>query len=219
MAATGPSLTVEAANACAASGWPIVAVNDAYRLLPGAAVLYACDAAWWDVHGGCPGFRGEKWSSHSAGLMAPQNDKAACQARYGLSLVAGADGPGFSLDPDRIHYGSNSGFQAINLAILFGARTIVLVGFDMRGRTHFFGRHPLPLNQMDESRPGFERYIRYFVEAATTLPPHVRILNATPGSALTCFPMVTLDDALNGGPRDGDREISSRLRQADLSHV
>ena len=110
----------------------MIAVNDAYRLFPDAAVLYACDSEWWDVHGGCPDFAGEKWSSHSVDAGG-HNDKREVAKKYGLKLVEGRDRDGFSFDPACIHYGSNSGFQAVNLAILFGAKRIVLVGFDMRG--------------------------------------------------------------------------------------
>lgn len=218
VAATGPSLTPDVAARCQASGWPIIAVNDAYRLLPDAAILYACDAAWWDVHRGCHDFRGEKWSAHSVGPTQPDNDKTRIADDYGLTCVQGRDCPGFSLDPDVVHYGSNSGFQGINLAILLGATTIVLVGFDMHGRTHFFGKHPLPLCQMDDSRPGFERYIKHFVEAAKTLPPHIRIVNATPESALTCFPMGSLDECVLAAARGRDREVPAGLCAAQISY-
>lgn len=184
VAATGPSLTPAVAAACHGT---VIAVNDAYRLLSGADVLYACDAKWWDVHGGCRDFAGERWSSHEAG----NNDKLACAERYGLSLVAGAADEGFSLSPERIHYGSNSGFQAINLAILFGATRIALVGFDMHtpaGRKHFFGDHPAGL----VNNGNYERFIPAFERAAAKLPAHIRIINCTPGSALRCFPMADL---------------------------
>lgn len=194
VAASGPSLTLDVANTCAASGWPVIVVNDAYRLLPWADVLYACDAKWWDAHHGAPIFRGEKWSSHSMAREGDlENDKRQAADAYGLHVVRGRNRPGFSRDPDAIHYGGNSGFQAINLAILFGAVRIVLVGFDMRGHEHFFGKHPKPLNQLDASTRGFERYVPHFIEAAHTLPEHIRILNCTPVSALTCFPMRDLN--------------------------
>lgn len=186
VAAPGPSLTPAVAAACP-GGWPVIAVNDAYRRFPGATVLYACDAAWWEVHGGAADFKGEKWSCHDAG----GNDKSDAQARWGLNLVLGRHGVGFSTDPAVIHYGSNSGFQAINLAMLWGASAIVLVGFDMT-RGHFFGNHPAPLvNNKD-----YARFIPEFEAAAARLPAGVRVLNATPGSALTCFPAVDLEDAL-----------------------
>lgn len=189
VAGSGPSLAQHAEQA-AAAGWPIIAVNDAYRLLPDAEILYACDALWWDVHGGCAAFRGDKWSSH--GL--PNNDKREAQRRWGLNLVAGAERHGFSRDPARIHYGSNSGFQAINLAILFGATSIVLVGFDMRinGKRHFFGDHPEPL----KTKTDYGAFIPEFNRAAALLAADVAIINATPESALTCFPRAGLSQAL-----------------------
>jgi hypothetical protein len=193
VAATGPSLSPEVAEACA--GRKVLAVNDAYRLFPWAEVLYACDAAWWNVHHGCPGFAGEKWSSHGAAGRIKHNDKSAVAEKYGLKLVAGRDGDGFSFEPDVIHYGSNSGFQAINLALLMGARRIILVGFDMgctNGRRHFFGDHPPGLR----NATSYQNFIRALERAAKLLPPGIEILNATPGSALRCFPMVTLNDAL-----------------------
>lgn len=188
VAASGPSLTESVASACL--GELVVAVNDAYRLLPFAKVLYACDAEWWTVHEGCHGFAGERWSSHSPGT----NDKAAAAAKWGLRLVRGRDQEGFSFDPSAIHYGSNSGFQAVNLALLFGAITIVLVGFDMHSKhgRHFFGEHPPVLNKIAT----YESFIPYFERAAATLPAGIRIMNCTPGSALRSFPMMDLEEAL-----------------------
>jgi hypothetical protein len=189
VAASGPSLTEEVAARL--EGCNVIAVNDAYRLLPFAQMLYACDSAWWSVHNGCPGFKGEKWSSHGAAGRVRHNDKSAAAAKYGLKLVAGQDGVGFSFEPDVIHYGSNSGFQAVNLALLMGARRIILVGFDMHG-THFFGRHPAGLRNTTSHK----NFIRAFERAAKLLPPEIEILNATPGSALRCYPMMDLNDAL-----------------------
>lgn len=171
-------------------GRRIIAVNDAHRLLPFADILYACDAAWWNMHKGVREFGGERWSSH--GLCRKSNDKSDAARDHGLLLVAGRDShEGFSLDPDCIHYGSNSGFQAVNMAILLGATRIILVGFDMRG-THFFGKHPKGLR----NATSFVNFIRAFERAAKYLPKHITILNATPGSALRCFPMVDLHVAL-----------------------
>lgn len=189
VAATGPSLTPEVAHAV--RDHPVIAVSDAYRLLPWAEVLYSCDAGWWRVHEGAPGFAGERWSSHDKG----SNDKTSLPREYGVRLVAGRDGHTFSSDPALLHYGSNTGFQAINFAILAGARRIVLVGFDMRhvaGKRHFFGDHPRPLSNNLDLRV----LLPIFAKAARALPAGVEILNATPGSALTCFPIVPLPQAL-----------------------
>ena len=195
VAATGPSLTKDVAGRCQraheAGTHAVIAVNDAWRLMPFAQLLYASDAAWWRVHDGCPGFAGEKWSSHHA----PGNDKLAAAERHGLNLVRGRAGKGFSFDPERIHYGSNSTFQAVNLAILMGVKRIVLVGVNMQaldGRSHFFGDHPPGLR----SCSSYRNFIGAFEAAAAILPDDIEILNATPASALRCFPGIDLDRAL-----------------------
>jgi hypothetical protein len=190
VAATGPSLTQEQAELC--RGHRVIAVNDAYKLFPFADALYACDGAWWFHHHGCPDFKGEKWSSHG---RVGKNDKTAVAQKFGLELVLGKDGNGFSLDPACIHYAGNSGFQAANLALLFGGNPIVLVGFDMRllgKQRHFFGDHQGKLVNVGDPK----RWVKHYDVAAARLPEHVRVINATPGSALKCFPMMTLTEAL-----------------------
>lgn len=169
------------------SGWPILAVQDAYRAIPTADVMYGCDARWWNVHK--DNFPGEKWSSHDPDT----NDKREVADKYGINLVKGRGGSFFSRDPEVICYGDCSGFQAINLAILFGCARIVLVGFDMRyaGKGHFFGDHPDGLFQ----NKNYENFLHNFDRAAKVLEG-VEILNATPGSALKAFPMVDLIDIL-----------------------
>jgi len=195
VAAPGPGLTPDVATKVRKSGLPTIVVQDAWRLLPAAEVLYGCDGAWWQLYKGVPEFRGEKWSTHS--LNESLVDDKSTEARaYGLKLVRGESAPGFSLDPRTIHYGDNSGFQALNLAILFGCTKIVLVGFDMRridGRAHFFGEHPQSLNRGTD----YGRFVRFFERAAGTLPARISILNATPQSALTCFPIMSLEEAIS----------------------
>lgn len=188
VAAPGPSLSETVAARLA--GQNVIAVNDAWRRVPGAQVLYACDAAWWTVHNGVPDFHGERWSSHGGDK---HNNKTEIAEAYGVNLVIGRDShEGFSTDPAVIHYGSNSGFQAVNLAMLMGARRVILVGFDMHG-THFFGQHPAGLR----NTTSYGGFIRAFERAARHLPAGVQILNATPGSALRCFPFTRLEDELS----------------------
>ena len=186
VAAPGPSL---ASTAEACRGYPVVAVPDAWRLVPWATVMYGCDDRWWLHHEGVPGFEGEKWSSHT---NAETNDKRVVHERFGVRIVYGEHGKGFSLDPKKIHYGSNSGFQAINLAMLMGATTIALVGFDWQrvdGQVHFFGDHPRGFGS-----PDFKTFSPEMDYAAKHLPPGVAIFNCTPGSALHAFPKRSIDD-------------------------
>jgi hypothetical protein len=57
---------------------------------------------------------------------------------------------------------------------------------------HFFGPHPEPLTNSST----YEWFIPDFRRAAAQMPKDLMILNCTPGSALDCFPMVALEDAL-----------------------
>ena len=194
VAASGPSLNESISRQCRA--FRTIAVNDAWRLFPHADVLYACDARWWRHHNGVPDFKGEKWSSHSSRTL---NNKVLEAAEFRLKIVEGFDRPGFGYN-GAIHYGQNSGFQAINLAILFGATYIVLVGFDMRivdGKKHFFGEHPWHAKKTSPYRDWFKS----FDSAVSSLPDDIKIINCTPNSALHSFKRMTLDSALSAAPR------------------
>jgi hypothetical protein len=118
----------------------VICINDAYCLAPFADVLYACDKAWWDVH---------YQRVRDLPMLKWSQDKRVADAYAGVKYVRGEAREGFSTDSSYIHCGKHSGFQALNLAFLLGARRIALFGYDMnrvpRGTAnHFFGRHPSP---------------------------------------------------------------------------
>lgn len=188
VAAPGPSLT----NECVArwKEYPTFVVNDAWRMIPKAEVLYAADYTWWRVNKGAPDFLGERWSCNDKRYYKDQLAK-----NYGIKLISGKHGTRFSTDPELIFYGKNSGFQAVNLAILMGAKKVILIGFDMRvnqGKRHFFGDHKPPLY----NTASYDIFIDAFDKASSQMPVGVSIVNATPGSALKCFPFVEeLEDA------------------------
>lgn len=194
IAATGESLTKHVAGICMESGRPIIAIKQACLRLPTADVLYACDEHHWEKYQGYPDFRGERWSTHGS----PSHDnKMGIAAKYGLRLVRGTHGPPgttcktFSTDPRVIHYGNSAGFQALGFAVhwLRKPGRIVLVGLDMRGG-YFFGDHP-----RGKQMARFNDYLPFFNEVAKQLPEGVEIVLGTP-SALTCFPEMSLSEAL-----------------------
>lgn len=222
VAAPGPSLSPEVIRHCRIArmveGWKILAVQDAYKALPYADAMYGCNPEWWLWHKSCDGFCGQKWTSHESN-SSHCNEKLAVNDKlgqsiadaYGLRVCGGTSGDEFSFDPAFIRYGSNSGFQAINLALLFGCTWIVLVGFDMRyvgSKSHFFGDHPAELMQIKDEQ--YRNFIPRFTIAARKLPSDITIINATPESAMTCFPMMTLEDAIRGVVfrPNGHREMS-----------
>jgi hypothetical protein len=106
-----------------------------------------------------------------------------------------------------IGFGGNSGFQAINLAVQFGCAKIVLVGFDMHDRDglHWHGEHDGGLN--NPTGKSLARWRAALDAQAETLRRlGVTVLNASQGSALTAFPKVPLDEALQDahGPHYAD---------------
>lgn len=94
--------------------------------------------------------------------------------------------------------GGNSGFQALNLAVQFGSRKIILIGFDMTDRSgvHWYGRNRWPMsNNPDQSN--FRRWIAAFERSTQFLNEiGASVLNASPLSALPCFPKMSLTEAL-----------------------
>lgn len=166
-------------------------MNDAYRLIPEADLLYACDERWWTAHGGVRQFAGQRWTQST-------NRGLECAARFGLRVVESVPGDQPSDDPARITQGCNSGFQAVNLAALAGARRIILLGFDMgnspSGRKHFFGDHDgATLNVAS----AFHLFIRAFNAAAPVYAQRgIEIVNASRATALSCFPRQPLERLL-----------------------
>ena len=97
-----------------------------------------------------------------------------------------------------IGWGGNSGFQALNLAVQFGAKRIVLVGYDMRcdQGLHWHGPHGKGLN--NPTPRNVERWRRVTDEAADLLRfLGVEVVNCSPISALRAYPKMGLEEALS----------------------
>lgn len=95
-----------------------------------------------------------------------------------------------------MHFGDNGGYQAINLAYLWGARRILLLGYDMQltgGMRHWFGDHPPPLN----SGSDYSNWIRKFRRLAADLEAEgVQVINCSRETALDCWPRMEIERAL-----------------------
>lgn len=188
--ASGPGLTTEqvehARLAALHDDVVAIAINSTFKLAPWADVVYAGDLQWWrtynkEVKKACPG----------ASLWTIDHQAA---SHYQLNRVKGVNRPGLGLNV--VHTGGNSGYQAINLAFLFGCRRILLLGFTMRvidGRKHWHPDHPAPLTQVvlpDEWRHKFVRMV-------DDLRQHgCQVVNCDPLSALTVFPVGTIEEEL-----------------------
>ncbi len=184
--ASGPSAAQ--ADLAIARSCRAIAVNNSYALHPQADVLYACDARWWRAHVDARGFAGLKVTSDSIAAL-----------RYGLRRVRIERINKLCLDDDDfIGGGGNSGFQALNLAVKFGAEKIILIGFDMHlaGGVHWHGCHGGDLKNPQEATLARWRAVLDMV-ADQTREAGVRVINASPTSALSAYPKMSLEDALS----------------------
>lgn len=169
--ATGPSLTADQVEAVRGR-CGVVAVSDAYRMAPWANALVSQDLSWWRHHKDAVGFAGRKFSG------------AVREPIAGVEMVE-VNGC--------ITTGTNSGLLACHVAVSkLGATRLLLLGLDLHG-THFFGKHPEPLKNTRPER--FEVMRRQFAQWSHK---GVEIINCTPGSSLTCFPMGDLHACLAG---------------------
>ncbi len=181
---TGPSLTRDDVDYCRGRA-KVIAVKHAIEWAPWADAIYSCgqDAGkWWQRTG--PSL------ADYAGLRYTLDPAAAAWA----NVLKNTGFLGLETDPDGLRTGKNSGYQAINLAVHLGAARIVLLGYDMQpdgDRDHFFGAH------WHGSRPPFRAFVDLFETLVQPLRElGIQILNATRRTALTCFPKVSIEEAL-----------------------
>lgn len=101
-------------------------IKSIWKMAPWADALYGLDMGWWIANQGVPEFKGLKVSPSPTAARVFGLNQVRLKAR--AEILTGETGVlGCGLKTG----GGHSGFQAINLAIQFGARRIVLVGFDM----------------------------------------------------------------------------------------
>lgn len=186
IAAPGPSLNE--ADLKAAKAKPLLCVGDAYRLAPWADAIYHADYDWWAATPTDGPLPHHEAALYTGGIRYTQSHAAA--EAFGLECIPCKRLPGFGAEC--LHSGGNSGFQAINLAILMGAEKIVLTGFDYGStdKKHFFGDHPGSLN-----RPhAYAAWLVYLRDACKRSP--VPIINASRETAIDFLPRMTMDQAL-----------------------
>lgn len=166
----------------------VITIKESWQLAPWAGVLYGSDGAWWANRKGVPGFSGLKiTASPNAARM------------FGLKLVRLLALDRVLLNkPGTIGCGSrfgngHSGFHALNLAAQFGARKIVLVGFDLCGsRWHDQGPAPADEKLMAEWREGLDGCAEQLVSLG------IEVINTSDVSALKNFRKASLLDAVAG---------------------
>lgn len=151
---------------------------------PWADLWYAADAAFWRAHAA------EARASSSLRVAGEDTDIAQLRLRCHVTEdleLARAYVPGHVL-----HGGGagHSGFQALQLAIGLGSPRVFLFGYDCRAvgaATNVFGRKP-----PDVAKPSpYASWVEVY--RSLVIPPHVEVINCTPGSALDSYPARPFD--------------------------
>lgn len=189
--ATGPSLTPADCDYVRGKADFVIAINDAWKLAPWADVLFSSDRHWWRHYKGVPGFAGQK-----IGIGSGIRKANSFHSHPDIDVYTNTGYSGLDTRPRCLRNGRNSGYAALNLAVLFGATKIVLLGYNMSHAhgAHYFGDHPNGLTQNAGLYPGFRRTFDSMVEP---LQAHgVEVINCTPLSSLQTFPVRDLRDVL-----------------------
>ncbi|WP_430673362.1 hypothetical protein [Klebsiella aerogenes] len=170
--ASGPSLCLEDVQLARSTGWPLIAVNNSWEIIPECDVIYAGDWKWWERY-------------HKS-IYSPAQRWTCCReaaTEFNLNYHPAA-GP------------YNSGQRAIQFAIRQGARHILLLGYDcsLRQGIHWHGEFHMLRNPDELS---IKRWKRHFEKLANEMTlTGVNIINCSRYTALNCFPQLNLAMAI-----------------------
>jgi hypothetical protein len=153
-------------------------------------MVYGCDSAWWEHRNGLLDFNGLKVCFSANGLQNYPGIRRVVINRREDRILMEPKGT--------IGNGGNSGFQALNLAVQFGVKRVLLIGYDMTmsGGTHWYGNN-VWRGASNPNDGSFRRWIQHFDNAAPALKAlGVEVINCSPISAINSFPRKSLEDAL-----------------------
>lgn len=180
--ASGPSLT--AADCERVARWReqgadrrVIAVNCSWHLAPFADILYAGDRAWWKHYGDeASAFAGQRWTRSEDAAVRRGIRHFACRSEF-----------------------ENSGFQAVELALSLGAKTVYLLGYDMQWEEfpHWHADHPRDMGNAEDVAKWREKFddaqMRFFAQG-------LRVVNISRETALKRYPRRSIDEALACAP-------------------
>lgn len=173
------------------AGRRVIAINRALEDVPTAPVLWWSDARFWNRHASAI-------LAHRAAIKATTN------VNYGGIIlpdsvtqyrVTGHDG--LDEDPRCLRHGNNSTYAATHMARHLGARRVIILGLDMRhgpgGASHYHSGHGFQAHEETLA----DLMIPYFPSLAKALSAErIEVINASPDSALTCWPRCSIDEGL-----------------------
>lgn len=169
----------------------VIAIKENYDIAPWADVVYGCDAPWWRNARNLPKYMGLKVSASQDLRVQFPDIKLVTLEKYDDFIRFAPLG--------QIGAGGNSGFQAVNLAVQFGAKKILLIGFDMDHRArhpHWYGRNNGP-GRTNPDHFNYDRWRKAFTQSSASLrDAGVEVINASPVSALKCFDRLSVIETL-----------------------
>jgi hypothetical protein len=169
-------------------GHAVVAINDAILHLPWATALFSLDLCWMNNRlAEIAAFSGQCY------LAVPMGAEIIPKLPPDTILLERIPGfRGLSGQPSRIYVGGgNSGFGAFNLAVLAGAKRIVLLGYDFcRNAQHWHEGYAWKGNSNERMYNKWGEQFQYTLPTLRTLG--IEVLNASKISSLNLFPKISL---------------------------
>jgi len=165
-------------------GQVVVTINDASRYLPWATALFSADVMWMaNRKEHIQSFGGERY------LAIPPDQRGEFR---GVQYLTRLRLLGLSEVQGSVHFGGTSGYAALNLAALKGAKQIILLGFDYSGTDRWYPDYSWSSRGRGQSE--HEEWARNFNTTVMSLAAnHAFVVNASPDSRIAAFPKATLD--------------------------
>lgn len=172
-------------------GGRIIVTNNAYKLIPDADILHFADDVWYGWHKETIPliFRGTYITTAAQGSPASEWN------RRGIHYFRKHSNNGIT-NSTAMLCGSNSGHQAMNLAIHMGSKKLVLLGFDMNPtapETNWHNEHKRPTarnSYKDVMIPGMQKTAPILEKMG------VSAINTSLKSNIDCFRKRSLEEVI-----------------------
>ena len=190
----GPSLKNIDINLIQGKG-RVIALNNAYKIAPWADWLLFADAEWYKWH------KDALVDIKMPVITSAVNEPLEHDMKYHDFIVRWPKKGNWGLveDPGGYLVGDNAGQVAMSLAEYLGAKTIVLLGFDLNADIP--ENQPLQWHNEHKRRSNTSMYTNSFIPNFIRTAPYyqkrgVYVCNVNPTSAIPCFPFVKFEDTI-----------------------
>jgi hypothetical protein len=173
-------------------GERVIAINRAFEQCPDADIFFSMDNRLyrWILNGDISKEMTRKWREFRGIKVFVDILNYPYGADVSYIFALGSEGYPSSLQTG-IYHSNNSGYGALQIALLLKANPIYLLGYDMNdtGRTHYHSGYPLRISlaRMGSFRDGFKRLAPLIKQKGTS-----EVLNLNPASGLRCFAFADL---------------------------